>query len=147
MRAVLVLIALFLAGCQAERRQLGQALSGKVPVVDGSLVGGWTIADLNGGGPVAGARLDFGADTLTGTAGCNRISGPWRSDGGRVQIGPLASTRMACAPAVMAVEARVLALLAAADQLRFDERGNAVISTGDGRRLRLIPALAEAPKG
>jgi heat shock protein HslJ len=146
MRVLLVLIPLALAGCKAERQQLGQALSGKPPVVTGSLIGRWTIADLNGGGPVARGELAFTADSLAGTAGCNRLAGGWRQDGASLSIGPLAGTRMACAAAVMAVEARVIALLNAAKRVEFDARGGATLISGDGQRLRLIPALPEPPR-
>ena len=140
------MILLALAGCQAERRQLGQALSGQPPVIAGSLAGRWTIADLNGGGAVAGGELAFTADSVAGTAGCNRLAGGWRQDGSRIGIGPLAGTRMACAPAIMAVEARLIALLNAATRVEFDARGGATLISGDGRRLRLVPALPEPPR-
>jgi heat shock protein HslJ len=145
-RALIVLVALAsLAGCQAERRQLGQALSGQPPVMAGSLIGRWTMADLNGGGPVARGELAFTADSVAGTAGCNRLAGGWQQDGATIRLGPLAGTRMACPPAVMAVEARVMALLNAAKRVEFDARGGATLVSDDGQRLRLIPALADVP--
>ncbi|OYQ30854.1 hypothetical protein CHU93_06225 [Sandarakinorhabdus cyanobacteriorum] len=145
-RALITLLALAsLAGCQAERRQLGQALSGKPPVATGSLVGRWTMADLNGGGPVARGELAFIADSVAGTAGCNRLAGGWQQAGATIGIGPVAVTRMACPPAVMAVEARVIALLNAAKRVEFDARGGATLISDDGQRLRLIPALPDVP--
>jgi heat shock protein HslJ len=39
----------------------------------------------------------FGDDgRVTGSGGCNRFFGPYEVDGGRLAIGPVASTRMAC---------------------------------------------------
>lgn len=131
---------LVLAGCQAERRQLGQALSGRPQVVAGSLIGRWTMADLNGGGAVAGGTLEFGADTVAGSAGCNRLSGRWTQAAASLSIGPLATTRMACAPAAMQAEQRVLALLAGPLAVVFDGDGGATLIARDGRRLRLAPA-------
>ncbi|OSZ72199.1 hypothetical protein CAP39_02225 [Sphingomonas sp. IBVSS1] len=145
-RALIALLALAsLAGCQAERRQLGQALSGKPPVLAGSLVGRWTMADLNGGGPVARGELAFTADNVAGTAGCNRLTGGWQQAGATIRLGPLAVSRMACPPAVMAVEARVIALLNAAKRVEFDARGGATLISDDGQRLRLIPSLPDVP--
>jgi heat shock protein HslJ len=101
MRAALLLLfaLLALAGCRDQRQQLGQALSGKPPVIAGSLEGEWQIEDLNGGGPVAQSRLMFdpgdqGTSRLSGTAGCNRFSGNWKQDGATLQLGPMAATRM-----------------------------------------------------
>lgn len=45
------------------------------------------------------AYLQFAPDSgrVTGSGGCNRISGPFTRDGDRLQLGPIVSTRMACA--------------------------------------------------
>jgi heat shock protein HslJ len=142
--AALLLLPL-LAGCQNERRQLGQALSGQPPVVAGSLIGRWTMADLNGGGAVAGGMLEFSAGSVAGTAGCNRLSGRWQENGATLTVGPLAATRMACAPAAMQIEQRVLALLAGPLTVKHDGNqneggGGVTLIAADGRRLRLVPA-------
>ena len=39
----------------------------------------------------------FDADTVSGDAGCNTFSGPYQVDGESITIGPLVSTRRACA--------------------------------------------------
>ncbi len=132
-----------LAGCQAERRQLRQALSGKPPVVAGSLIGRWTMADLNGGGAVAGGTLEFNADKVAGSAGCNRLSGRWAQDGASLSIGPLAATRMACPPPAMQIEQRVLALLAEPLAVLHDGKGGVTLIARDGRRLRLAADVPE----
>lgn len=141
--ALIPLMLLLLAGCQNERRQLGQALSGQPPVVAGSLIGRWTMADLNGGGAVSGGMLEFSAGKLAGTAGCNRLMGSWQENGATLSVGPLAATRMACAPTAMHVEQRVLALLAAPLTVKHDGNGGVTLIAADGRRLRLVPALPE----
>lgn len=136
--AALLMLPL-LAGCQNEQRQLRQALSGKPPVVAGSLIGRWAMADLNGGGAVAGGTLEFSADTVAGSAGCNRLSGRWTQDGATLSIGPMAATRMACPPPAMQAEQRVLALLAAPLAVLHDGQGGVTLIAQDGRRLRLAP--------
>ena len=41
--------------------------------------------------------LELGDDgRLTGTDGCNRLTGTWKVAGDEITFGPLASTRMAC---------------------------------------------------
>jgi heat shock protein HslJ len=137
-----VLLAL-LPGCREQRSQLKQALSGQPPVVAGSLEGEWQLADLNGGGapdPVITLRFDGGdqnSSTVAGSSGCNRFSGRWAQEGRMLKLGPFAGTRMACAPAVLAVEERFLAALGDVTSLVFTTSGEAVLATADGRRLRL----------
>jgi heat shock protein HslJ len=144
--ALLLAFALLtLAGCREQRQQLGQALSGKPPVIAGSLEGEWRFADLNGGGAVPGGMLLFdGGDhgQVSGTAGCNRFNGRWGQADGRLKLGPFAATRMACPPPVMEVEGRVLAVLEAATSVGYTEAGDAILATPDGRRL----TLTRAPK-
>jgi len=141
--ALLIPFALLaLASWSDQRQQLGQALSGKPPVIAGSLEGEWQIADLNGGGPVAQSRLMFdpgdqGTSRISGTAGCNRFSGHWKQDGATLQLGPMAATRMACPPPAMEIEQRVLALLEAATSVTYTADGAAILATPDGRKLTL----------
>lgn len=139
MRLILpLLLALALGGCQHETAEAKRLLAGREPVIAGTLVGDWLVVDLNGGGVPAGApALRFAADTVSGRAGCNRISGPWRLTGARLSIGPLAATRMGCDPARMDTETKLLGLLAAVDTLAFDAAGQASLAAPDGRRLLL----------
>ncbi len=41
-------------------------------------------------------QVQFDATTVSGTGGCNRITGSYRRTGHDLKIGPLAATRMAC---------------------------------------------------
>jgi heat shock protein HslJ len=144
MRAALLLpvALLLLAGCGDQSPKLGQALSGKPAVIAGSLEGDWQIADLNGGGPVAGSSLRFdpgdqGTSRMGGTTGCNRFNGGWKQDGATLKLGPFATTMMACPPPAMEVERRVLALLEAATGVTYTADGAAILATADGRKLVL----------
>lgn len=145
MRAALLLslALLALSGCRDQRQQLGQALSGKPPVIAGSLEGEWQIEDLNGGGPVARGSLMFdpgdqGTSRLSGMAGCNRFTGSWKQDGATLKLGPFASTMMACPPPAMEIERRVLALLEAVNGVTYTADGAAILATQDGRKLKLM---------
>ena len=114
----------------------------QAPVIAGNLEGEWQLADLNGGGAVAGGSLRFdGGDHSTsrvsGTAGCNRFNGGWKQDGGRLKLGPFTATKMACPPPVMDVERRVLALLEAVNAVTYTADGEAQLAVPDGRKLRL----------
>ncbi len=68
------------------------------------------------------ATAEFTTDKIAGSSGCNRFTGGYTADGTTIDIGPLASTLMACVGAAMAVEADYLA--------RLDEA--ATFSIGDG---------------
>jgi putative lipoprotein len=57
---------------------------------------------------------------LSGRSGCNRLSGSYRVAADSIRIGPLASTRMACAPEIMKLEAAFLAALESAATFRRD---------------------------
>jgi heat shock protein HslJ len=58
--------------------------------------------------PQAPLQLDFADGRVVVTNACNRISGAVRADGDTLRVGPLISTKMACAdPAVMALDAAI----------------------------------------
>ena len=65
--------------------------------------------------PISGTTLTatFTADAVSGSSGCNTYNGSYTLDGDALKIGPLATTRMACAPAIMDQETLFLAALAA----------------------------------
>ena len=80
----------------------------------------WTVTQYNNGkqatvSPVVDSTitLEFGADgTVSGNATCNTYNGSFTTDGNALSIGPLATTRMACASDELnAQEAQYLAAL------------------------------------
>ena len=101
----------------------------------------WTIASIDGM-PVGQAadearyRISFGADRVSGRAGCNSFSGPYSRIGDRLEFGPLAATRMACPEPSMEHERRAFAILGGGVELRSDAAGSLVLS-GPGGRLEL----------
>lgn len=52
-----------------------------------------------GGDPQRDAQVRFDGTRVSGSGGCNRISGGYLREGGSLRIGPLAATRMACVDA------------------------------------------------
>jgi heat shock protein HslJ len=77
---------------------------------------------------------DFGKDgNLTGFAGCNNYNGPYKVDGDKITIGPLASTMMSCSDpeGVMDQEAQYLAALQTASTYRI-EGDSMELRTADG---------------
>lgn len=103
-----------LAGCWS-----GQSSSPSSPSVASSPVGPtWTLSSLDGKPAVAAAAItaEFTSEgRVTGSSGCNRYTGSAQVDAGRLAVGPLASTMMACDhDGLMAQETRYLAQLQAA---------------------------------
>lgn len=78
------LAAASLAGCADA------AAPPRGPVED--VAGVWGMQDTDGV-----VSLELAEDgTVTGTDGCNRMTGSWEQDGDQVAFGPWSTTRMAC---------------------------------------------------
>ena len=56
----------------------------------------WRFTAIDGAPPTSEATLAFQAERLSAYAGCNRMAGSWRSEGGRLIAGPLMATKMFC---------------------------------------------------
>ena len=98
-----------LGGC-AGSVSLDEPLEGtpwRLLQIDGQSVG-------VGVDPQAQPRIQFDAGTqrMSGSGGCNAISGNYRRSGSVLRIGPVMSTRRACAdPGLNALETRFVAVL------------------------------------
>lgn len=129
MKPLLLMIVLAaLAGCST-------------PAPPADLTGAWRIEDVNGGGVIDSARLEitFAADGgVTGYGGCNSFTGRYAQDGASVEIGPLASTRRACAAEALTLqEARVLQALDAVTRASLEADGALILSGPAPARLLL----------
>ena len=106
------------------------------------------IAYNNGTGGFQSAVIDvpvtaiFEEDgTLSGSGGCNSYTGSWETDENSIEIGPLASTAMACEPDLMDQETRYLAVLQEADTYRVDAT---TLEMFDAEGTRLVQYLRAA---
>lgn len=125
-------VATALAGCLS-----GKSSSPSSPSDSASPVGPtWTLASIEGRPPVSGTTItaEFSSDSrVAGKSGCNNYTGHAEADGGRLSVGLLASTMMACqSDGVMEQEARYLTVLQAAtsyaiagDELRLGPASSA----------------------
>ncbi|HZG09697.1 MAG TPA: META domain-containing protein [Allosphingosinicella sp.] len=98
----------------------------------------WQAQDVNGV-PLAGTRpltLRLDGKNASGNSGCNSFSADVRISEERLQFGPIASTRMACEPAVMEQEQRYLAILGAARSYSRYGNGSISLIAPDGRAIR-----------
>jgi heat shock protein HslJ len=84
-------------------------------------------------------RLEFMQDRVAGFTGCNMLSGAWRMEGGTIRVGPLVTTKRACAGPENEIERRVSAALAGT----VTREGDRLVFTGaGGERFEFMPAAA-----
>jgi len=82
------------------------------------------------------ARIEFGADgKLSGHTSCNSMSGPYTLQGSVLKVGPIVTTRMACAQLQMEQEDRILTALELAVSARVRSDGLLELRDADGRGL------------
>lgn len=122
---------LILAACAPSASQSGGGdLTGQV----------WALSTLMDKGlvPDSGISAQFTSDgKVSGSAGCNQYAGTYTVSGNTITISsPLASTMMACEPAVMEQESAYLKALGEAktysvigDQLTFNNAANTTLMT------------------
>jgi heat shock protein HslJ len=75
--------------------------------------------------PLASSEInaEFADGRISGTGGCNRYNAGYTIDGNRINFGPAASTKMACAEDVMDQEMVFLTALNGAKTYRINPQG------------------------
>ena len=126
-------LALLLAGCTGASEQAGQGAA--------TIVGPVWVAEEIAGASASGEApitLQLGADgRASGRGGCNGYGGPYTLAGDALHFGPLASTKMACAPALMDQEQRYFDTLAQVARYAVADDGALLLMTGEGKEIRL----------
>lgn len=103
----------------------------------------WRLVQL-GDEPIApgsGAQVQFDGSSgrVSGSGGCNRISGAYTRSGVTLKIGQMASTRMACAdPARGATEAQFLSVLQSTASYRLAGPGRLALLDASGRTVAAL---------
>ncbi len=109
-----------------------------IPVISGL----WTLVELAGvGTPDGGAYIELREDEhrVSGSGGCNRLVGTFELGDTTLRFGPLATTRMVCAPDVMEREDVFLRVLA--ETSRYELAGTTLaLLDEDGVLARLTSA-------
>ena len=116
----------------------------------------WVVQDVRGadGNPVEGfatanrpLTLRFAAGRLVVGGGCNAASGSYRVVEGKLIVGPMASTMMACADsALMDQDQRVGSALAVPLALTLDEDPvRLTLQAAGGQTFVFAPHTAKAP--
>jgi heat shock protein HslJ len=148
-RPFLFVLLLALAAC-AQKPEVRQVSTATLPPLAGTL---WRAESVGGAGIIDNALVTaaFEAGEVSGSAGCNTFRGSYAQQGAALKLGPLATTRRACAPALMDLEARYLAILAGVSSGAIDVTGALVLKAVDGRSVLLrrteAPAAAVVPAG
>ena len=85
--------------------------------------GEWLLEDLGGAGVMDNLQTKlkfYKPGTLVGSGGCNRYFAGYKIEGDNIKIEPIASTNMACLPAVMEQEGRYIKALQEAYRIRVE---------------------------
>ena len=100
----------------------------------------WLAEDIGRRGVLDNPRTTVSFDQagrVSGSGGCNRYGGPVEVSGETIRFGPLASTRMACSPAISDQEERFFAALRSATRfvvtaedklVLYDATGEAIVT-------------------
>ena len=141
---------LVLAACQTSQStqanptgQAGAADEGR-QAAPSQLNDTWALRQLNGKAidkaqfprRVPYFEVNLRDNHLTGSTGCNRFSGPFQVTSTTVKIGPLMSTKMACANG-MSVETEFLTALQAADTYKLNGK-NLTFMQGGTELMTLV---------
>lgn len=76
---------------------------------------------------------------VSGYTGCNLLHGGWKVEGGQVRVGPLVTTKRACAGPEQEIERRVLAALNERSRVAR-EGGKLVFTSAAGDRVEFVEA-------
>jgi heat shock protein HslJ len=111
------------------------------PLDDAAMLAGgeWRIVAIDGT-PLPERRpgtLSFDGERISGWAGCNRFSGGYAIENGRLVAGNVASTRMMCPPPLMEQETRLFALLGQPLAIRRGEDDTLTLTAPDNGTISL----------
>lgn len=145
-RILLVTVTLLVfASCATTTTPAAPAPSPTPPV---SLAGtSWTVLAVNGApvNPSAVPTLEFSAEQVSGTGGCNRYFGGYTLTGANLVIAQLGSTQMACDPAVMDAEQEFLSALQEAATVRLNGADLEILDSPGTVLVAASPAPVATP--
>lgn len=100
--------------------------------------GEWRIEDIAGAGVIdnSPAALVFGPDgRLSGNASCNRLFASYTVRGNKLTISPVGTTKMACSPALMDQERRLVDLLGKVTRYSIDLTGALTLASASEEHI------------
>ncbi len=100
--------------------------------------GEWRVEDIAGAGVIdnSPATLLFGPDgRLSGNASCNRLIASYTIEGSKLTISPAGTTMMACPPALMEQERKLVDLLGTVTRYAIDQTGTLTLTSASGKQI------------
>ena len=100
--------------------------------------GEWRVEDIAGAGVIdnSPATLRFDANgRLSGNASCNRLIASYTVEGSKLTISPAGTTMMACPPALMDQERKLVELLGTVTRYSIDQTGTLTLTTTSGKKI------------
>ncbi len=94
-----------------------------------ALTGSWRLANMTEPPfptpmlPSTDITANFSGDRVTGSGGCNRFNGGFKTKGNQLTIDPLATTRKACEESLMTQESKFLKALQTAQRYEVNDQG------------------------
>jgi heat shock protein HslJ len=100
---------------------------------------GWRVVSINSAKiPVEReAMINFDANRMSGTVGCNRLGTEYSYKDKKLSFGPVMSTKMACPDPIGAQEYAFISLLGSAFSTEFPGDGSMVLTGKDGAKVVL----------
>jgi heat shock protein HslJ/membrane-bound inhibitor of C-type lysozyme len=97
----------------------------------------WKVKQIDGAAAVGEVTLAFDdATKFSGNSGCNNYSGQYNLTGEGLKFNRAATTRMACAPALMQQEAHYLSLLTKVQRFEIAKDGALVLHGENDKTIR-----------
>ncbi|GGC63653.1 META domain-containing protein [Marinobacter halophilus] len=107
----------------------------------------WVVEDLAGTGIIDRSRITvefLEGGRVAGRASCNRYTGSYQLTGEVLSFGEQATTRMACAPALMNQEQRFLDLMSEVVDGRIGRRGELLLRTASDETITAFQSDSES---
>ena len=98
----------------------------------------WRIEEINGQAVLdrSATSLKIGRDgSLSGSTGCNEITGHATIDADKVSLSPMASTQKSCEPGAASQETSLFKAMADVQSYAMDANGGLVLKGADGTAL------------
>jgi heat shock protein HslJ len=121
----------------------GEVSSQPAPLPSSPILGEWRISALDGRpvAPRSTPSVTFRDGNISGNASCNSFGGSYRFERGRLQAGPLRTTRMACVDRVRNVQERtILGLFGERLTVSRNRAGKLVLTGARGHSMTLVRA-------
>lgn len=117
------------AGASSGGSSAAGAYSGKLQGTD------WHIAEVGGQAVSTQSQGTFRIGTdghVAGSSGCNDFSGTAKVSGHSLHVGPLATTKKSCEPALMSQDQRFFEEIAKVATYAVDEKGDMHLNDASG---------------